>query len=293
VPLASLNFVGQARPSATLNPVNHRPIVKVALFLGLSALTVVGYLFLLNVLNGKVGPFSAAVPAIFLALAAFALNWRFFKVEGRSLAEVGFDRPLLRFRQMAIGFVAGAFTVGGWIVALRWINPVLWQVASAIHASAAVASFAFIVFNNLAEELVYRSYLFLLLMRSYGTTLAIISTSVLFTLLHIQAGVPWPNALAGVLTSALLYAALFVRWRSVPLVLAFHAGMNVMQEAAGLRTSGLTIFVPEYAVRATFAQSTAVLVLAAAINLSLAAAVLFFARNSAGRTRRATGSGAG
>ena len=271
---------------------NRRPIVKVVLFLALSALAVVGYLFLLNVLNGKVGPFSAAVPAIFLALAAFALNWRFLKVEGGSLAEVGFDRPLLRFRQVAIGLVAGALTVGAWIIALRWITPISWRLASAIHASAAVASFAFIVFNNLAEELVYRSYLFLLLMRSYGTRVAIIFTSVLFTILHIQAGVPWPNALAGVLTSALLYAALFVRWRSVPLVLAFHIGMNVMQEAFGLRVSGLTVLVPQYGAKATIVQSSAVLAMAAAINLSLAAAVLFFARNSGAKDPSATGGGA-
>src|SRR5256885_16328551 len=98
------NFV-RATAFATLSSINRRPIVKVVLFLALSALAVVGYLFLLNVLNEKVGPFSAAVPAIFLALAAFALNWRFLKVEGTSLGEVGFDRPVLRFRQVAIGFV--------------------------------------------------------------------------------------------------------------------------------------------------------------------------------------------
>ena len=264
---------------------NQRPVVKAVLFLGLSALAVVGYLFLLSVLNGKVGPFSAALAAIFLALAVFALNWRFFNVEGGSLAEVGFDRPLHRFRQAAIGFVAGALTVGAWIIALRWITPVSWQLVSSIHASAAVASFAFIVFNNLAEELVYRSYLFLLLLRSYGTTVAIIFTSVLFTILHIQAGVPWPNALAGVLTSALLYAALFVRWRSVPLVLAFHVGMNVMQEAFGLRASGLTILLPQYGAKVTVVQSSVVLVLAAAINLLLAAGVLFFARSSGASAR--------
>ncbi len=287
------DFGRQTRPSATLSPLNRRPIVKVVLFLGLSALAVIGYLFLLNVLNGKVGPFSATIAAIFPALATLALNWRFFKAEGRSLAEVGFDRPLLRFRQAAVGFVAGLLTVGAWIIALRCITPVSWRVASGIHAWAAVASFAFIIFNNLGEELVYRSYLFVLLMRSYGTTLAIVSTSLLFTLLHIQAGVPWPNALAGVLTSALLYAALFVRFRSLPLVLAFHAGMNVMQEAMGLRASGLTVFVPQYGAQATAAQSIGVLVMAAAINLSLTAAVLFFFRDSAPREGRATSAGAG
>src|SRR5204862_2467776 len=178
--------------------------------------------------------------------------------EGRSLAEVGFDRPLLRFRQMIVGFVAGAITVGAWIIAMHWVLPVAWRVAPSFHAPAAVGSFVFVVFNNLGEELVYRSYLFLLLMRSYGTVIAIVSTSLLFTFLHIQAGVPWPNALAGVLTSALIYAALFVRWQSVPLVLAFHAGMNVTQEALGLRHTGLTTLIPQFGEGMTVGQSSAV-----------------------------------
>jgi membrane protease YdiL (CAAX protease family) len=273
--------------------VNRRPIAKAVLFLGLSALAVVGYLFLLNVLNGKIGPFSATIPAIFLALATLALNWRFFKAEGSSLVEVGFDKPLLRLGQAAIGLVAGALTVAVWIAVLRWVIPLSWRVAPAIHTWAAVASAAFIVFNNLAEELVYRSYLFLLLMRSFGITIAILFTSALFTLLHIQAGVPWPNALATVLTSALLYAALFVRWRSVPLVLTFHVGMNVLQEVLGLRISGLTVLLPQYGAKVSVAQSSAVLVMAAAINLSVVTAVLFSGRRLAARTRRTRGSGAG
>lgn len=262
------------------------------LFLGFTALAVVGYLFLLNVLSGKLGPFSAAVPAMFLALAVLAINWRFFQSEGSSLAEVGFDRPLLRVLQMAGGFVAGALTVGAWIIALRWVLPVAWRVAPPVQASTGVGAFTFIFFNNLGEELAYRSYMFRLLMRSYGKIVAIVTTSTLFTLLHIQAGVPWPNALAGVLTSALIFAVLFVRWQSVPLVLGFHVGMNVLQEAFGLRSSGLTLLVPEYGTGVTPAQSVLVLVLAAAINVSLAAVVLLSARNSGAGARRVTSSGA-
>jgi membrane protease YdiL (CAAX protease family) len=273
--------------------VRRSPLVLAFLFLALATIAVVVYLFLLNVLSGKVGPFSAAIPAIFLALAALAINWRFLSAEGRSLADVGFDRPLLRFRQMTVAFVAGVIIVGAWIIAMRWILPVAWRVAPSFHASAAAGSFVFVVFNNLGEELAYRSYLFLLLMRSYGSTIAIVSTSLLFTLLHIQAGVPWPNALAGVLTSALIYSALFVRWRSVPLVLAFHAGMNVTQEALGLRSTGLTILIPQFGTGITTRQSSAVLVAAAAMNVALAVAVLLSARKSGARARRTTRGGEG
>jgi membrane protease YdiL (CAAX protease family) len=256
--------------------VRRSPLLRILLFLGLSAAAVAGYLFLLNVLNGKAGPFSAAVPAIVLAFATLTINRRFFAAEGESLAEVGFDRLPLRSGQMVIGFVAGSLTVAAWILALRQISSVTWRVAPAVNASAAAGALVFVIFNNFAEELVYRSYLFVLLMRTYGTIAAVVSTSVLFTLLHIQAGVPWPNALAGVLTSALIFAALFVRWKSVPLVLAFHAGMNVTQEFLGLRSSGLTCFVPQF----QGPVSSAVLVWAAAINLCVAGAVLVSIRKS-------------
>lgn len=263
-----------------LGRVGRNPLLLAFFFLALSAIAVIGYLFLLNVLSGKAGPFSAAIPAIFLSLAALTINRRFLKAEGRSLVEVGFNRPLLRGGQVAVAFVAGAITVGAWIVAMHSILSVTWRVAQSFRASAAAGSFVFLVFNNLGEELVYRSYLFLLLMRSYGTAVAVISTSLLFTLLHIQAGVPWPNALAGVFTSALIYAALFVRWQSAPLVLAFHVGMNVAQEVPGLRTTGLTIFMPQFGTGITPRQSSAVLFFAAVINVSVAVALLVFGRKT-------------
>ena len=56
-----------------------RSLLLAFFFLALAAIGVVGYLFLLNVLSGKVDPFSAAIPAVFLALAALAINWRFLR----------------------------------------------------------------------------------------------------------------------------------------------------------------------------------------------------------------------
>ena len=179
--------------------------------------------------------------------------------------------------------------VAAWIIALQRVGHVAWRVAPPGGALAAAGALVFIIFNNLAEELVYRSYLFVLLMRTYGTVVAVVTTSVLFTLLHVQAGIPWPNALAGVLTSALVFAALFVRWKSVPLVFAFHAGMNVAQEALGLRSSGLTLFAPQ--IQAGIISYA--LAWAAALNLCVAGAVLLSARKSDRASPRAKGTDAG
>ena len=252
--------------------------LKVTLFLVLSAAAVLLYLFLLSVFRSKVGPFSAAIPAFVLAVIAFAINWRFLKSEGRSLAELGFNAPQLRIVQAAAGFLAGHLIVGSWLLVLRAVAGMSWRRELGFTAAGALGSFLFAVFNNGAEELVYRGYLFRLLTRSYGAAVAIVATSTLFTLLHIQAGVPWQNAIAVVFTSAIFYSAVFLRWQSVPLTLAVHVGMNLMQEFAGLRASGLSLFSTSVASNGT--RQAVVLMLLGLINLVLAAGVLFTRRSA-------------
>lgn len=163
------------------------------------------------------------------------------------------------------------------------VTSATWQPV-ATDTLPAVGAVTFAVFNNAAEELLYRGYAFLLLMRSYGAGVAVIATSGLFTLLHVQAGIPWPSAIAGVLTSAVLLAALFVRWRSVPLVLGFHVGMNVAQGLIGIRQSGATMFAPVYDGPVSGADSSAVLVLTALINIGLAVVVFVSTRRPSGGT---------
>jgi len=250
-----------------------RPAAKIALFLFLGALAVVFYLFLLSALRSKLGYFSSAVPALLLAILTLILNWRFLRSEGRSLADLGFDAPAVRIQQTTFGFVAGAFTAGAWALAFWAVTSVPWRMTPAFNSMAAAGSLTFIVFNNFAEELVYRGYLFLLMSKVYGPPVAIIGTSILFAFLHIQGGVPWQSVVAGVLTSGLLFAVLFNRWQSVPLVLAFHVATNVVQEIFGLRVSALTLVVPRQTVAMTALQSYAVLGLVALINCIVALAV--------------------
>jgi membrane protease YdiL (CAAX protease family) len=268
-------------------------LARVFLFLVISAFCVLGYLFFLSALRGKLGSFSAALPAMLLAVGALVLNWRFFRLEGGSLAELGFDRPRLRIRQMVLGFVAGCLMVGAWAFVVRVVTSVSWRMAPTFGSAAAVGALTFAVFNNAAEELIYRGYLFLLVARSWGRAVAVIGTSVLFTALHIQGGVPWQNAVAGVLTSALIFAAVFIRWQSVPLVLAFHVAMNFTQELIGLRISGLTFFMPTYGSKVTGAEWHAVLAITGLMNVLVALVVFVSARHSQKKGERngATGSG--
>jgi uncharacterized protein len=256
-----------------------RPLAKIALFFGFTAVALLVYLFLLSALRGKLGDFSAAVPAMVIAALTLILNLRFLRSEGRSLADLGFDNPPLRIREIALGFAGGVVIAGVWALALASVSSVSWHAAPQFNPVSAAGSFTFIVFNNAGEELVYRGYVFLVTARLYGRGVAIAGTSILFALLHIQGGVPWQSVLAGVLTSGLLFAVLFDRWQSVPLVLAFHAATNVVQEVLGLRMSGLTVVVPQFATNPTAGPSYVVLTFVALINLTAALVVWFPIRN--------------
>lgn len=253
---------------------------RAALFLVLSAALVVGYLFLLGVFRNKLGPFSGAGPALVLASAALLLNRQFFRADGQSLASIGLDAASLRIGQLAIGFIAGCLLVITWAVTLSILTPISWQLASTFNTTAAAGSSIFIIFNNAAEELIYRGYLFVLLASSYGRVAAVVFTCCLFTLLHVQGGVPWPNALAGVFTSALIFSAIFLRWRSLPLALSFHVATNFMQELLGLRVSGLSLWSLVNSESVSPVQSNTVLIVTGSINVLVSLILFHSARHT-------------
>jgi membrane protease YdiL (CAAX protease family) len=253
-----------------ITTVRRSSLAKATLFLMISAALVVGYLFLLGVFRDKLGSLSGAVPALFLASAALLLNRQFFRADGQSLASIGLSAASVRVGRILLAFVAGCLLVLTWAVTLRALTHVSWHVVPVFNATAAAGSLIFIIFNNAAEELIYRGYLFLLLATTYGATAAVLFTCCLFTILHIQGGVPWPNALAGVLTSALVFAAIFLRWQSLPLALSFHAATNFMQELIGLRTSGLSLWSLRGSESLSLPQSSSVLIVTATINVLLA-----------------------
>jgi membrane protease YdiL (CAAX protease family) len=248
------------------------PLARAILFVALAAVAVLGYLFLLSVFAGQLGAFSRALPAFVLAAATLYLNRRFLKLESLSLRDIGIDSFLPRISQAAVGFLGGFLLVAMWALALRLIAGVSWRVSPQLDPVAALGAFTFIFFNNAGEELVYRGYLFLLLSRTWGAATAVITTCLLFTLLHIQSGVSVGSAIAGVLTTSLIFAALFLRWQSLPLVLGFHAATNVGQEFFGIRPGGLSYLTAQNLISISPRALNTVLVVTGLLNTAVAAA---------------------
>jgi membrane protease YdiL (CAAX protease family) len=250
-------------------------VLRILAFIGCTALTVLGYLFLLSLMRGSPYDVGAVTAALFLFVILVIINRSFLHAEGRSLAVIGLDQPLLRTRQFAIAFIAGCGLVALWTVAFQLALHPGWSAAQRIDPAGALSRLAFFLFNNGGEELAYRGYLIHKIAERFGATTAILSTSALFALLHLQSGVPWLSVVTIVFTSGILFATLFLRWRSLPLAAGFHVATNFGQELLGLRPSALSIVHPLFPRAVTpSAQATAVIA-AAVINFALVAAVMF------------------
>ena len=247
-----------------------RPLVKVLFFAAAVAVCILGYLFLLSLFrNHSLG---SALAAAFLAFACLLLNREFLRSESGSLANIGLDAPRLRTGQFLAAFLAGTVLVGCWALVAAGLTSAHWKVASGLERGAVPGLLVFYVLNNAAEELAYRGYAFLVLEKTYGRLVAITSTSIVFTLMHMQGGMPLPQAAAGTLTNALIFGVLFSRWKSLPVSLGCHLATNVVQDMCGLRQSQLTLLTWSD-VDISGGRGIAVLVLVAGINLAVVAFV--------------------
>ncbi len=119
------------------------------------------------------------------AVAAIATSWGAARLEGRSLASVGFAQRAAA-RHFAGGVGVGTFIVGGCVAIFTWFGwytPSLglsepfvrWSLA-AIVLCALVALF---------EETLFRGYAFEVASRSFGRVSAVLATGVLFGTLHL------------------------------------------------------------------------------------------------------------
>ncbi len=182
---------------------------------------------------------------ILLGTAA-ALKW----VEARGWAYVGMDRPAAKPNLLAKGAMFGLLGIAVPSLLLLSIGE-LKSVPSAPGSSLAAAglSFANLLPAAFGEELLLRGYIFAVLREAIGWRWTLISTSVVFGLLHIQNPGSDGQAILIVMLAGLFLGAIFLATRSLYAATAAHFLWNWFM-AAGLHSpvSGLAVSTPDYQV---------------------------------------------
>lgn len=254
---------------------------RLLLFTFGAAASVIGYLFLLHIpILSPAGPTFGVIPVLFMALATLWLTVRFLRADGLSLTDIGLEFSARRVAQLSVGFLAGGLLVGAWVGIVTIATGAQWHLNATFRGLALVGACVFAFFNNLAEELVYRGYAFIRLAAGYSPIVAVVTTSAAFALLHLQAGVPWLSVIAGVLTSGLIFAILFARWRSLPLALGVHLATNVFQDFSGLRVSPASLLAPAYPTTDSPIPIHMALAGCAALNVVVAVALAIYPRRT-------------
>jgi hypothetical protein len=243
-----------------------------------AALCVLVYLFLLNFPGlGRQGPAGGLVAGVGIALSTWLLTTRFLRLDGMSRSDLGLGAGDNRLARLGLGFLAGSALTCVWICIVTFFTSATWHPNPAFRAVSLLTVCAFNFFNNVGEELIYRGYAFVRLADRFGPLITVVATSGLFAILHLQGGVPLLSVVAGVLTSGLVFGAIFARWRSVPLALGFHVATNIVQDASGLRTSAASILAPAYS-RAAIDSGPHILTGIAVVNVLLAVGIFTIAR---------------
>ncbi len=221
------------------------------LFCAALALTVFGAVASLITPEDYGGRWAIVVPHGVLGLALVVASFVMIRAaDRRPFAALGFPGG----SEAALDFAKGAAIGGGFIAALvvlqtllGWLRPapdsgtlVGWL---AQFASLAVA----LTIAAAAEELLLRGYPFQVLVEGAGVVLAVIVTSGVFAVIHLNnPEVSW-IALLNIGLAGVLFAAAYLRTRSLWVPIGMHWGWNfVMVAFFDLPVSGIVIDMPGY-----------------------------------------------
>jgi membrane protease YdiL (CAAX protease family) len=221
------------------------------LFCAALALTAFGTVASLIVPEDYGGLWAIVVPHGVLGLALLVASYVMLRAaDRRPLAALGFPGG----PEAAVGFAKGAAIGGGFIAAvvvlqtlLGWLRPapdsgtlVGWL---AQFMSLAVA----LTVAAAAEELFLRGYPFQVLVEGAGVLVAVVLTSGVFAVIHLNNPEIGGIALLNIGLAGVLFAAAYLRTRSLWVPIGMHWGWNfVMVAFFDLPVSGIVIDMPGY-----------------------------------------------
>lgn len=202
-------------------------------------------------------PLDAPGLAVFLLVGfvpwlALVLLWVRL-VERRSMASIGWTAPH-KLRTYLLGHAIGMLSILGIVLTIFAAGGLTHTTAaSAWFSPQALRDVAFLlvcfVVQAGTEEIVFRGWLLSVLAKKFNVIIAVLLSSGLFTLLHLNRGQPLLVTLSS-FVFALFCCAWVLRTRNLFGVMGWHAGWNwLLAVGFGLPVTGLDVGIPPLLLR--------------------------------------------
>lgn len=185
---------------------------------------------------------------------ALGAGWGVLKlVDRRPIGALGYAADPAAPRDSLLGFGVGAAAITLAVGVLTVAGTVRWVADSGSWPEyVATLAQALLVYAvaAAAEEAIFRGYVFQALVQGVGAWPAVLGTSVLFALAHLQNPSVTAVALANIFLAGVMLGWAYLRTRSLWFCTAVHLGWNWMMSAAlDFPVSGLIRDTPLYDVR--------------------------------------------
>ncbi len=228
------------------------PLWRLAVFVLASSVGVLGGRALLPPLTAWIESVTdVRLPTFVMTLAVGLLVghwWTFRQVQPDGWRRVALDRSAWNARAVLGGAALGAAAVGVpslVLLAIGWLQ--LEPMPAGNAWGAALVTLAFLLPAALWEELAVRGYLLALLRERVGARLAIVITSVLFGLMHLENAGATLQSIAVVTLAGIFLGSIVVAMRSLYAAWSAHVAWNfVMAGLMHTSVSGIGMGTPNY-----------------------------------------------
>jgi hypothetical protein len=187
-----------------------------------------------------------ALPTMFAAIAATVIMVR--SVDRRPWADVGLARDAIAARRVGAGLLVGAAAIAlacAALLGIGWLRIAPATPGSSLAAAARVSFF--LIPAALSEELLCRGYLLTVVRERLGTPGAVVTTSVVFGLLHVFNDGATVESVTLVALAGVFLASVRVAYDSLYAAWAAHTAWNwVMAVPLHAAVSGWWLETPDY-----------------------------------------------
>lgn len=181
---------------------------------------------------------------ILVAVVLLGLTRVLMQREGRSISELGLALSWRAAAHLVGGLGAGLLLLGAGALLLRVALPFTWKLNQAILPGSILGALLFDLVTNSCEELAWRGYAFEGLLRVFGHWPAQAIVALVAAYFHVLSGWSWSTALTITTVGSVLFALVFLRWRSVPAAAGVHVAWNWGRELILTPGSSASIWTP-------------------------------------------------